>query len=365
MRSAHIVSKVPESSKFWPIASKRGSGIPREVTVNSITLPFEGALDTDGTVFRIRQVGPTGGSGGIALSAESYGLDRFGDTATAIYGGTDSGGTAIFGSTDSGVGVQGQSFGGAGVYGAGSTGVLGVDNTGTPDYQLADRPAGVVGHSVDNYGVYGHSANFDGVKGVSSSGAHAAVAAINTASLTGALSSFGVYAWSNGTGVYAQGNPAGYFQGDVQVTGDLILINSPASGDVAEDFDLDDDPAHAEPGTVLVINSTGRLCTSDDPYDTRVAGVVSGAGELKPALVLQRIQSPERRSPIALVGKAFCKVDASFGNVAAGDLLTTSPTRGHAMKVGDRSRALGAILGKALASLESGRGLIPILVGLR
>jgi hypothetical protein len=35
------------------------------------------------------------------------------------------------------------------------------------------------------------------------------------------------------------------------------------------------------------------------------------------------------------------------------------------MKVIDRSKALGAILGKALGSLKGGRGLVPILVGLR
>jgi len=49
----------------------------------------------------------------------------------------------------------------------------------------------------------------------------------------------------------------------------------------------------------------------------------------------------------------------------AGDLLTTSATQGHAMRVSDRSRALGAIIGKALAALDAGSGLIPILVSPR
>ena len=64
-------------------------------------------------------------------------------------------------------------------------------------------------------------------------------------------------------------------------------------------------------------------------------------------------------------GKAFCKVDAAFGKIMAGDLLTTSATQGHAMRVSDRSRALGAIIGKALAALDAGSGLIPILVSPR
>ena len=94
-------------------------------------------------------------------------------------------------------------------------------------------------------------------------------------------------------------------------------------------------------------------------------GVVAGAGGLHPAVVLQRVPAQTPRSPIALVGKAFCKVDAAFGKIMAGDLLTTSATQGHAMRVSDRSRALGAIIGKALAALDAGSGLIPILVSPR
>jgi hypothetical protein len=80
---------------------------------------------------------------------------------------------------------------------------------------------------------------------------------------------------------------------------------------------------------------------------------------------LQRLQHRRDRSPLALVGKALCKVDTTFGSVAAGDLLTTSATPGHAMKVADRTKAVGAILGKALHPLDTGRGLVPILVSLR
>jgi hypothetical protein len=170
--------------------------------------------------------------------------------------------------------------------------------------------------------------------------------------------------------------PAGSFQGNVQVSsdvivggdvlvsGDLILVNS-TSGDIAEDFDVEDAGGCVEAGTVLIINADGKLSVSDLPYDTRVAGVVAGANGLRPAVVLQRIDSETPRSPIALLGKAFCKVDAAFGSIRAGDLLTTSATPGHAMKATDKSRALGAILGKALTSLDAHVGLIPILVSPR
>ena len=65
------------------------------------------------------------------------------------------------------------------------------------------------------------------------------------------------------------------------------------------------------------------------------------------------------------MGKVFCKVDASFGAIAAGDLLTTSTTCGHAMKASDAQQAFGAVIGKAMRPLALGQGLIPILVSLQ
>jgi hypothetical protein len=62
---------------------------------------------------------------------------------------------------------------------------------------------------------------------------------------------------------------------------------------------------------------------------------------------------------------AHCKVDADIAPIKVGDLLTTSPTRGHAQKVLDLPRATGAIVGKALGSLKKGKGLIPVLVSLQ
>ncbi len=65
---------------------------------------------------------------------------------------------------------------------------------------------------------------------------------------------------------------------------------------------------------------------------------------------------------VTLGSYKMVKVDASFGAIRAGDLLTTSDNPGYAMKVTDKVSAIGAILGKALGGLESGTGTIPILV---
>ena len=69
--------------------------------------------------------------------------------------------------------------------------------------------------------------------------------------------------------------------------------------------------------------------------------------------------------PIAMIGKVYCLADAAYGPIEAGDLLTTSPTAGHAMKVSDYDKAAGVMIGKALGSLSGGSGLIPVVVSLQ
>jgi hypothetical protein len=143
-------------------------------------------------------------------------------------------------------------------------------------------------------------------------------------------------------------------------TGDILLRNA----DCAEEFEVSDD-AGLEPGTVMVIDEGERLRLSRTAYDQRVAGVLSGAGDYRPGIVLDRRPELCGRWPLALVGKIYCKVDAGYGAVEVGDLLTTSDTAGYAMKAGDPLRAFGAIIGKALRPLPAGRGLIPILIALQ
>ena len=149
-------------------------------------------------------------------------------------------------------------------------------------------------------------------------------------------------------------------EGDIQMTGDVILTGA----DCAEDFKVEDDEA-LDPGSVMVIGGEDTLRQCTEAYDRRVTGVLSGAGHYRPGLILDRHQSPEKRMPLALTGKVFCKVDAQYSAIGVGDLLTTSPTPGHAMKASDPLKAFGSVIGKALGALDAGKGLIPILVALQ
>lgn len=182
---------------------------------------------------------------------------------------------------------------------------------------------------------------------------------------------------ANGIGIQATGGQlAGLFQGNVQVTGVLkgpvtvdgdILVTGDISlinGDCAEEFDVVDGLL-IEPGTVMVLADDGSVCPSKSAYDKRVAGVVSGAGNYRPALILDTHPSSHGRLPVALMGKVYCRVDATLDPIQVGDLLTTSPTEGRAMKASDPARAFGTVIGKALKPLDAGLGLIPILVALQ
>jgi hypothetical protein len=142
--------------------------------------------------------------------------------------------------------------------------------------------------------------------------------------------------------------------------GDIILQNA----DCAEEFEVDG-AENIDPGSVLVISSENELKRSAQPYDRRVAGVVSGAGDYQPGILLDRQNSSGTRLPVALMGKVFCKVDARSNPIHVGDLLTTADLPGHAMKASDPIKAMGSIIGKALRPLQSGVGLIPVLVTLQ
>jgi hypothetical protein len=238
---------------------------------------------------------------------------------------------------------------------AGGDGVFGIGKGATG--------RGIVGTSESHNAVVGVSDGFDAVAGTSK-----AATGVFGASTTGrgvvgvSKSATGVEGNStSGIGVVGKGGLlAGFFEGNVEVTGDIRLSNA----DCAEDFDVIDSLT-AEPGTVMVLGDEGGLSPSSKAYDKRVAGVVSGAGSYKPGIVLDRQESDRVRRPIALLGKVYCKVDAQYGAIEVGDLLTTSPTLGHAMRADDPMKAFGTVIGKALRPFAEGKSMIPILIALQ
>ena len=104
---------------------------------------------------------------------------------------------------------------------------------------------------------------------------------------------------------------------------------------------------------------------SDRPYDTRVAGIVSGAGGVNSGLTLRQEGALEGNHNVALTGRVYALADARDAAIQPGDLLTTSDAPDHCMKVADPEKATNAILGKAMSGLKEGKGLILVLVALQ
>jgi hypothetical protein len=261
--------------------------------------------------------------------------------------GLSSGNGVVGDSTAAGAGVFGRSAAWDGVHGETSvstaSGVAGVNLNTTGGF-------GVYGESRGGgVGVWGKSASFEGVHGESGSAVSAGVAGINT------TTGIGVYGRSLGGGY------AGAFDGKVRVS----VLEITGGADLAEPFPMKEE--QIDQGSVVVIDKehAGRLRMSTHAYDKRVAGIVSGANGINPGISLTQEGAMEQGQNVALTGRVYVKADASFGEIEPGDLLTTSDTPGHCMKVAEHSKAQGAILGKAMSALKDGQGMVLVLVTLQ
>jgi hypothetical protein len=237
-----------------------------------------------------------------------------------------------------------------------SSAIWAVGNTGTGLFGRVSN--GVTAFSTDGRAVYGLSTTNWGV--------------------TGECANSGTYGvlGSPGEGVYGSSNtlsrPGGHFVcpvGGVALRADglaQVKTLQILGADLAESFPVEGEGA--EPGTVLAIagGGEGTLRVCDEPYCRRVAGVVSGAHGLAAGVVLKGAAFDESgHAAVAMSGRVWVKCDASAAPIHIGDLLTTSSRAGHAMRAVDPARATGAIVGKAMTTLESGTGLVLVLVSLQ
>jgi hypothetical protein len=248
----------------------------------------------------------------------------------------------VYGTSATGSGVVGVSGSWVGVYGesASQTAVWGKSTT----------ASGVVGSSGSYVGVWGESTSFEGVRGVSHNVDHGGVVGVNDAA-----GGVAVY------GIAPNGGYAAWFNGRTKTN----VLEITGGSDLAEQFNISEDKA--DPGTLLIIDAAnpGHLTISLRAYDTRVAGIVSGAGDIKPGLTLHQAGIMEGNTEVAIAGRVYVKATAVNGAIKPGDLLTTSDVAGYAMKATDRDQAYGAVIGKAMTGLDKGEGLVLVLVNLQ
>jgi hypothetical protein len=306
--------------------------------------------------------GTTYGVYGQSDSTAGYGMYGYNSatsgTTYGVYGQSDSAaGTGVYGLAAAGNGVYGQSSAGArsGVYGrntATSGATVGV-------YGVSDSSGG--------FGVAGHATSTGGGVGI------------------GAWSSAGnlIEAYA---GNYPSGNRRFYVEQDGDVYADGGYNCGRSISDSAGDLDeseiepclKDDSPADfaemlpaapaLEAGDVLVIGADGVLARSSQAYQSNAVGVYSS----QPSYVgNSRYWGQGGYVPLAVSGVVPVKASAENGAIRPGDLLTTSATPGHAMRAspltlnGVTFYPSGVLVGKALAGLESGTGVILMLVTLQ
>ncbi len=139
-----------------------------------------------------------------------------------------------------------------------------------------------------------------------------------------------------------------------------------SGADFAESMVVQGERSHYVAGDLLVIDTTASrsVTLAQQPYSTLVAGIYSTKpGLLGTAHKLDQVVPNE--VPLAVVGIVPCKVSTENGPISTGDLLVTSSTPGRAMKGTDRARMLGAVVGKALEPMQTGTGVIQVLVTLQ
>ncbi len=273
-----------------------------------------------------------------------------GSTDAAVKGSNLSSGLGIRGSSTTGIGVKGIS-GWVGVWGESSAAANGVGVAGLAN--AAGCFAGIGGC----YGVQGSSTKGYGVEGYTDGDGVA------------------VHAFSYGNGVALRvegqysGNLIEAWHGPlfldrefyVSSTGEVYADGQfhPGGADLAEML-----PAAAglEPGDVLVVGPDGKLARCTQVYQSSVVGVYS----TRPGFVGGAEDGADLtgKVPLAVVGVAPVKVTTENGPIRPGDLLVASSTPGHAMKAGPNP-PVGTVIGKALGALQSGTGVIQMLVTLQ
>jgi hypothetical protein len=286
-------------------------------------------------------------AGGTAFTLTNSGTAASGSVSTGIFAETSS-------TTGFGNGVVGWTNG--------TTGSSGV--SGTALSTTSDAVFGLVGFAVSGSGGTGAlaSGQATGLLASTRSCTGSGCATPGTAGIfvTGSGGTVLVGQTDSGSGgvnvFRVDDTGKGYFDGGTQTGG----------ADFAESVAVVQEKARHEPGDVLVVNTAGtrQLMLSYEPYSTLVAGIYS----TKPGVLATTHGMNEATSaevPLAIVGIVPCKVTTENGPIQPGDLLVTSSTPGYAMKGTDRSRMLGAVVGKAMEGLREGNGTIQVLVTLQ
>lgn len=304
---------------------------------------------------------------------------------------------------------------GVGVYGVSNTsiGILGTSSTNVGVAGYSPNSFGVWGLSGEGTGVYGSASSAGGYGGYFYSSAYRAgyFKAGNTSFFSLFVDNQGsvndiVFVDAGSMEVYGNltvdGSKAGYVVDEMQnadsvnlEAGDVVVIAEDSSAPVLGKIPVPRVKLASSPNDTAVVGVVDQVMyvpdqATRDAYKAQQkadrdaasrAGGDSWTKDSPMADIKNRISDeagtlhadnnafsarPGRYCSVVTLGayKAV-KVDASFGAIRAGDLLTTSSHLGYAMRVNDKTAASGAIIGKALSSLAGGTGTVTVMVTLK
>jgi hypothetical protein len=230
----------------------------------------------------------------------------------------------------------------------------------------ADNDSLTPNPSVKRYGVYGETAstynNAYGVYGSVNSGANGTTYGVYGDSQTTSGNTYGVYGDAKtmlGTayGVYGKATSdlgtttwAGYFEGKLKTT------DTSGTNHVYDVAELIPCAKNVEAGDVVTVNPNKyrEAIKAAKAYDHSMVGIISA----DPQFSIGDKEKANKEKPgknfqfIALAGQVPVKVDASYGPIKPGDLLTSSPDPGYAMKATEA----GSTVGVALESFDGSKG---------
>jgi hypothetical protein len=289
----------------------------------------------------------------------------------------------IYGASDTADGINGFSYAAdqTGVYGANTSGGLtshGVEGrgggtaTGTCDGMNCN--AGVYARgTTDAYGVHAYSDNRSGILARNNTSGYYTGFFYNAQGSTAASLGTNGTAYFGGYVTFGAGKSGyvvdiAYNDGlEALEQGDVVVISGfdkPVVGDVPV-IKVQKATSAADSGVVGVVDVRYTPCASPQPSaDGQACGTFDTA--------VTTIQPGEYLSIVTLGAYQAVKVSAINGPIQPGDLLTTSGAQGgvaakaEAVSVGDASFILpGTTFGKALGSLDTGTGVIPVFVTIR
>lgn len=380
------ITPAPYAHSLRPGASTAGPPLSASGSVFSAQLSsgfasaaaLVGRAPASGTA--VRATG-TGGKGMVAASSSDYAVwgssvnsvggyfesdEGYGIVATT--GGTDhwdhagvlqaNRGYGLLATSAQNMAIRGEAGNVTGIpQPLGAVGIVGIgQNRGA--YGASGAGVGVYGTSNNNYAGYFYSNGYRGVYSSSASGYYA-----------GYLTNRG-----------GSGQPGAYINGSLTVTGSK-------SGYVV-DICLNDGPDPLEAGDVVAVVGVSEPVVGEIPVMRVVKATADNASALV-GVVDQRfvveeengerlarpdgampeiatnnaIQGDEYLSVVTLGAFKLIKVDATYGAIQPGDLLTPSPNPGYAMRAAQDWP--GTIIGKALEAWEVGQDAIAVYVTAR